>query len=77
MGNSCTKELTLNTILGQSGANHASKYRKNDLVGSTMGGSNADNSLVKGSQVKFAIVHPQIRDILSRLSYEEIQILLV
>jgi hypothetical protein len=84
MGANCTKEFSAVLNKASSGlnnphANNSTKYRKTELTGSA--GNNATvaggNSQVKESQVKFAIIHPQIKDILARLSYEEIQILLV
>jgi hypothetical protein len=84
MGANCTKEFSAVLNKASSGlnnphANNATKYRKTELTGSSGNNAtaNSGNSQVKESQVKFAIVHPQIKDILARLSYEEIQILLV
>jgi hypothetical protein len=77
MGNTCIKDLTTGKLSNSSNQ----KYKNTELVNTThaSGGDNANERslLVKGSQVKYAIVHPQVKDILARLSYEEIQILLV
>ena len=78
MGNTCTKELSLSAFINKAvnGNGHASKYRNTEM--GTMSRLNSPElSLVKESQVKYAILHPQIKDILLRLSYSEIQILLV
>lgn len=76
MGNSCAKDFSAVVNKTLTGDGHASKYRKTEMNNLSRMNS-PEIAAVKESQVKYAVLHPQVKDILLRLSYEEIQILLV
>lgn len=79
MGNSCTKELSsISALINKAGGDaNAARYKKTELNSLSTGLHSSESTTVKESQVKYAILHPQIRDLLLRLSYDEIQIILV